>query len=144
MTSRKPSRNPMRSLCAQVDPEDGVDPRELARRNRASETGRRKAWQLCSQVARTLGDVLAGQCDDDLLWGLDVVSVEPAPDSSRLLVTVALPPSSDPVDPVDVVAHLRRASGLLRCEMAAAITRRKAPVLVFRLVEAPAAGGSPF
>jgi ribosome-binding factor A len=108
-----------------------VDPRELMRLGRSPRDGRRKAWQLCSQVARTLGEVLAGQCDDDLLCSLDVVSVEPAPDSSRLLVTIGFSAGSKPVDPARVLDRVRRASGLLRSEVAAAITRRKVPVLIY-------------
>ena len=56
---------------------------EGAGRLRPAQPDRRKAWQLCSQVARTLSDVLAGQCDDQLLCSLDVLKVEPAPDTSR-------------------------------------------------------------
>ena len=48
----------------------------------------RKAWQLCRQVGHTLDEVLA-ECGDAVLQGLRVESVEPFPDASRLLVTVA-------------------------------------------------------
>jgi ribosome-binding factor A len=37
------------------------------------------------------------------------------------------------LDPAEVLEHLDRASPRLRCEVAAAITRRRAPTLVFRL-----------
>src|SRR4051812_4307536 len=97
---RKPSRRQMRAVCDEVGPDDGVDPRELARarmkqhRGAGSTSGPkgpgRKAWQLGRQVAETLDAVLAGESRDELLRGLRVVSVTPAPDASRLLVTVAL------------------------------------------------------
>jgi ribosome-binding factor A len=143
-TMTSPKRSPKRipALSADVSPDDGVDPRELMRQGRSPRDGRRKAWQLCSQVARTLREVLAGQCDDDLLSSLDVASVEPAPDSSRLLVTIGFSAGSKPIDPIKVLAHLRRASGMLRCEVAAAITRRKVPVLVYCVAEPPIPGGS--
>ena len=32
-----------------------------------------------------------------------------------------------------VLEHLQRASGHLRCEVAAAVTRKRAPLLVYRL-----------
>ena len=49
----------------------------------------RKAFQLCHQVAETLEEVLA-ECGDGVLQALRVLDVEPAPDASRLLVTVAV------------------------------------------------------
>ena len=49
----------------------------------------RKALQLCHQVAETLEEVLA-ECGDGLLQALRVLDVEPAPDASRLLVTLAV------------------------------------------------------
>jgi ribosome-binding factor A len=94
----------------------------------------RKTLQLCRQVAETLGSVLAGQCDDVVLQGLDVVDISPAPDASRLLVMVR---PLDPEEPGRVLERLDRASGRLRSEVAAAITRRKTPVLAFRLAAPP-------
>jgi ribosome-binding factor A len=64
--------------------------------------------------------------------------VEPAPDASRLLVTVAVDATPDELfDPGFVHDHLARASGHLRSEVAGAITRKRAPVLVYRLAANP-------
>jgi ribosome-binding factor A len=89
--------------------------------------------QLCHQVAETLEEVLA-ECGDAVLQALRVLDVEPAPDASRLLVTVAVDdfPEGD-LNPDRVHDHLARASGHLRSEVATAITRKRAPVLVYRL-----------
>ncbi|WP_165230728.1 ribosome-binding factor A [Aquisphaera insulae] len=98
----------------------------------------RKALQLCHQVAETLDEILA-ECADPLLQGLRVVDVEPAPDVSRLLVTVALDePAEDtpPMDPRRIHDHLAKAAGHLRSEVAGAITRKRAPMLVYRIVPA--------
>ena len=84
-------------------------------------------------MERTLSAVLAGECDDDLLRDLVVLSVVPAPNAGRLLVTIALPASAG----VSVEEALRRccgASGHLRGEVAAAVSRRKTPELAFRVV----------
>lgn len=94
----------------------------------------RKALQLCHQVAETLEAVLA-ECGDSLLQGLRVLDVEPAPDATRLLVTVAVeegPPDAK-LDINRVHEHLTRASGHLRSEVATAITRKRTPMLVYRL-----------
>lgn len=130
LPGRKPSRRVLRSLCGEVGPGDGLDPR-LEPRGAAAGKGGRKARQLCAQVAETLNLALASS-PDDLLAGLTVVAVEPAPDSSRLLATVA-PPAGERPDPSDLMDHLERASARLRSEVARAITRKKAPALAFRI-----------
>ncbi len=132
MKSKKPSRHEMLSSCADVGPDDGLDPRAFFRKPSAG-VPNRKALQLCRQAAQTLGQILAGECGDDLLRELIVESVQPAPNASRLLVTVALALSAAGVDPSEVLACLNRAHGRLRSEVAAAINRRKAPDLVFRV-----------
>ena len=96
--------------------------------SRAPDAQGRKALQLCRQVAEALHWALGG-CGDAVLHALRVVSVEPAPNAVRLLVTV----EADGVAPVAALEHLRRAAGLLRSEVAAGINRRRAPELTFRV-----------
>jgi ribosome-binding factor A len=113
---------------------------QQARRARRVESRGRptghKAWQLCRQVAVTLDEVLA-ECGDGVLRGLRVVSVAPFPDASRLLVTLT---SIDDrpgavIGAGSVLEHIEHAAGHLRCEIASAVTRKRAPVLVYQLVE---------
>jgi hypothetical protein len=143
MKRKRSSTKYVRALCVAVDPDDGIDPRERAQGGPPRRTDR-KARQLCAHVAETLGDVLAGQSGDDVLRSLYVVSVVPAPNVGRLLVTVApLPGASADLDPARVIAQLQHASARLRCAVAAAITRRRAPVLDYRFaLPAPPAGGA--
>ena len=58
----------------------------------------------------------------------------PAPDSSRLLVTLASAPSAPPLDLADVLARLERVKVPLRAGVAAAIHRRRTPELTYRLM----------
>jgi ribosome-binding factor A len=129
MTSRKISRRDLLASCDQPGPEDGRDPRR-DRREGSGKVPNRKALQLCAQVARTLANVLA-ECADDVLRDLVVQSVVPAPNASRLLVTVA--PAA--VEPELLAEHLSRARGKLRTEVAAGINRRRMPDLVFRVAD---------
>src|SRR6516162_7232294 len=108
MTSRKISRRTLLSSCAELGAEDGRDPR-LDRRDGSGKVGNRKALQLCSQVARTLMGVLA-ECGDDVLRDLVIESVTPAPNSSRLLVTVR---RTVPIDAALVLERLQRARARL-------------------------------
>jgi ribosome-binding factor A len=122
----------MRRLAAELGPEDGTDPRLVPREE--LRVTNRKALQLCGQVERALHGVLASLADD-VIRELLVVSVEPAPNAGRLLVTLARSPAADPaVGPDAVEARLSGAIGLLRSEVARAVVRRRAPELAFRLV----------
>jgi ribosome-binding factor A len=131
MKSRKPSRKDILSAAADIRPDDGLDPR--FDRPGGRRPGKRKTLQLCREAERTLGAVLSGECDDDVLRQLMVLSVAPAPNAGRLLVTVALPASAG-VSAEEVLQRLLRMSGRLRGELAASVSRRKAPELAFRVV----------
>jgi ribosome-binding factor A len=134
MNRKKPSRRQLQSLCADIHPDDGVDPKEFFRPTRRIRAVDRKTLQLCSQVADTLNLVLSGECADELLQCLQVVEVRPAPDASQLLVLVS-PSSAGPVpDPAAIMQHLAAANRRLRAEVASAIVRRRAPKLVFQYV----------
>ncbi len=94
---------------------------------RASPRHAHKDQQLCAQVAALVGVALA-ELDDPVLASLTVASVAPAPDASRVLVTV-LDPDGHPVD--EVVARLFRLRGHLRAEVAVGVTRKRVPDLAF-------------
>src|SRR5262249_45135850 len=91
MKPRKPSRKDILSAASDVRPGDALDPRFDRRGDRPP--GRRKTLQLCREAERTLRAVLGGECED-LLRELVVLSVVPAPNAGRLLVTVAVPASA--------------------------------------------------
>ena len=141
----------MSAVCDELGPDDGVDPRDDARarvkQHRALRGGSgegdgdgdgpgrvpgRKGRQLGRQVAETLDALLAGETRDACLRDLIVVSAVPAPDASRLLVTVAPRDSGSPTPPAEVLERLGKASGWLRAEVASAVTRKRAPSLAFR------------
>jgi len=133
MTAKKTSKKEMLPLCGEIHPEDGMDPREFARKGRPRK-GDRKVRQLCSQVADTLSQVLSGECGDELLQSLQIVAVDPAPDATQLVVTVRAGLPGEVVDPGEVSARLANNMGRLRYEVAAAITRKRAPKLLFRVL----------
>ena len=77
--------------------------------------GNRKALQLCRQVQRALIYAL-GDCNDEVLAGLYVESVDPAPNEKHLMVTVS--PLDADVSPEDVLVRLHHVLGKLRSEIA--------------------------
>jgi ribosome-binding factor A len=83
-----------------------------------------------------LNYVLSGDCDDEILQDLQVMSVVPAPNASQLLVTVYPVVATDATfDPAEVRRGLLEALGRLRSEVASSITRRKAPKLLFQVIQ---------
>ena len=143
MNRKRPSKRQMQSLCGEIHSDDGIDPTEFFRPVRKRNSNHRKAQQLCHQVADTLSLVLSGEFGEELR-DLRVVAVTPAPDATQLLVLVAPAIAADSVDPDAVVAKLAAVAGRLRGEVAAAITRRRAPKLLFQFVagQSPEAGQS--
>lgn len=129
--AKRPSQKEMASLADQLGPEDGIDPR-LIRPNLEGRTVRRNTLQLCSQVSRALSVSLAA-CADDVLRDLQIVGVVPAAGAGRLLVTVARSPAAELLEEAVIQARLHKAAALFRAEVAAAVHRRRAPELIFRL-----------
>lgn len=140
MALNKRMREQMRALCGEIHEDDGVDPREFFNAGRVGRKQDHKAKQLCRQVAETVDQVLAGETGDDALRCLRVAAVRPAPDASRLLVLVVADCPPDDFCRDQTEARLQASAGRLRTAVAAAITRRKAPLLTFALL-GPLAGG---
>lgn len=133
MKSRKQWLKEVASLCAEIGPEDGVDPRQVFHRA-AKKQSHRKTYQVCKQAEKTLNLIMASESVEPLLRELVVRAVEPAPDSSHLLVIVEvnLTTQSEP----EVQEALERASGQLRSAIAMDINRKRAPQISFRLIAA--------
>ena len=132
MTRQHRSPPRLRPLCAEVDPDDGLAPPAFFRPTGGRKAVDRQALQLCGPVASTRHRALVDR-DAALLRNLHVLRVSPAPDTSQLLVIVAPVTADAALDPRAVLARLAAASGRLRAEGAAAITRRRAPKLLFQL-----------
>lgn len=131
MSRRKRQANEWMNLAANLGREDGGDPREFHSKPwNAPRKANRKGQQLCEQVREALLTSLPG-CADRVLQSLVVVGVQPAPNSGRLLILVAIPGD---VDQCGVTEALSRANGFLRAQVAAAIHRRRAPELSFEVI----------
>jgi ribosome-binding factor A len=129
----KKTRKQMLAHCDELRDDDGVDPREFFRPPSPRPKHDRKTLQLCSQVAETLSLIFAGELNDGLLQVLQVVSVDPAPNGSQLAVTLRAPTPLDEALAEQTQQRLNQAAPWLRCEVAAAITRKRTPRLIFRL-----------
>jgi ribosome-binding factor A len=140
MTSNKPFKRRLPPLCSELHDDDGVDPREFFRQGKPRRKAGRKTLQLCNQVRDTLNYLLSGDSADDLLALFQVADVRPAPDASQLLVVVfPAVQLAEPLDHSEILDRLTAASGRLRAGVAAAITRKRAPKLLFQAIDTPAA-----
>ncbi len=129
MPSSKREAEDVRALCAQIHPDDGIDPREDKRREVVRTTRHDyKMKQLCKQVANALQLVLPNLQMTEVIG---ISSVEPAPNAGRLRVMVAV---IDSCDSQQVIAQLDRFRSCLRKEVAQAISRRRVPELVFSII----------
>ena len=134
MTLSKRTREQLLAFCGEIHDDDCVNPREFFKPQRNIQKQNRKAKQLCRQVAETLELVLSGECSDELLQSLHVLTVEPAPDASRLLVKLCADVPPERFDRQAILNLVAGQSGRLRCEVATAITRKRTPTLVFDVV----------
>ena len=97
--------------CGQLGADDGVDPNEFFKSSSSRTKSNKKSIQLCRQVSCCLSLVL-GDCDDPIVQSLSVVEVIPAPNSSRLLVVLA-------VDELPLEMDRDRVEGLMLARYAA-------------------------
>lgn len=134
MTLDKRIREQLLAHCGQLHDDDGVDPRQFFRKEKNRTQQHYKAQQLCKQVAETLALVLASEFADDRLHNLQIEKVEPAPNASQLSVTFRTETVCTLVENEAILTRLNMVGGQLRAAVAAAITRKRAPKLVFRLV----------
>lgn len=132
MSRRRQKADEFKSLAADRSAEDGGDPREFHQKPwDAPKQAGRKAQQLCRQARDALHGAL-GACGDSAVQAATVLAVEPAPHTGRLRVVLGAPAD---VARESVEAAVMRAAGHLRAEVAAAISRRHAPELVFEVIE---------
>ena len=125
----------LRKYCGELNEDDAIDPRDYFKPARPIDKQTKKAKQLCRQVAETLEMVLSGETRDEILSCLHVVNVIPAPDSSRLLVTLQPDFADHQFQLGEIEERLTRHQGRLRTEVAASIHRKKTPILAFNVIQ---------
>jgi ribosome-binding factor A len=135
MSNRNEPQKKHNESCEEFGPDDGLDPREFVKKYRSKPRKTcRKDLQLCGQIMRALSVILTS-CRDEVLQSLEVIDVAPAPNASRLLVTLGFAPSAESRDPLMALAHVEAASAKIRAELASEITRRKMPDLMYKMVD---------
>jgi hypothetical protein len=119
--------------CAELRPEDGIDPAVLfGRRRRRSGRGR-KDRQLCRQAFEAFCLVMEELSLEPWAADLFVVEVTPAPDASRLRVAIGIFSDLAMEEALGRVERLTALSAQFRWELGRAIARKRVPELFFEL-----------
>lgn len=121
------------SLSASAQPDDGIDPRYDQRGAPSAPNIDRKAAQLCAQVRRALEFAIPDTLQDTEFDAM-VVDVQPAPNTSHMLVLLSSLTPLDEATSQQLELTLMQHSGQLRTAVAQFIQRRKAPTLSFRVI----------
>lgn len=134
MTQSGKSR--LRDLCARLH-EDDTDPR-LDHKHTQHRAFRphRKDQQLCKQVRHALEHAIATLSIGHHDQVLSVVSVEPDPGTSRMVITLA-PQGSSPRARDAAMRALPALAPTLRAELARTLSRKRLPPLHCVLLPAP-------
>ena len=119
----------LRALCAWVNEDDGLNPK-FEKKDVARNGAIKKDWQLCKQVLLALSSALQSEATDARLRDIEIVSVDPDPDSSRMRVGIR-PHEGARIELHDALTSLRNARGFLRSCVGEAISRKRVPELVF-------------
>ncbi len=122
----------IKALCSEVSEDDGIHPRELAKKERKKRIDY-KSLQLSKQAERALHLEWSGVFATSVLADLKIHSVEPEPQSQRLIVTIILD-SACSCSEKEVLVKLTNERGHLRSIIARAIHRKKVPELAFRII----------
>lgn len=128
-------RASMLESCGEIHEDDGVDPRTYFQPRR-NQKENRKTKQLCQQIARTI-NLCLNDCDNPIVQAMFLVGVQPAPDSSCLLLHIEV--DIDDFDCDAALDAVRQQVPRLQFEIARSINRKRVPNLVFSVASA---GGS--
>ncbi len=111
----------------------GVDPKLFfhAREDRKINY---KAQQVSKEVERTLSFILNSNKAGEILQSLNLLYVEPLPNSSHLIVVVSPGYSETSLSEREILEALQNASGWIRKEIGYSLHRRRVPELSFRVL----------
>ena len=140
MTKNPHTQSRILGHCDVLNEDDQVDPRQYFAIGNRGKRENHKTKRLCRQVAQTLDLVLSGECRNEKLQGLHVLSVDPAPDATQLSVTLLTDGPCTESEKTEILSLLSVLRGRLRSEVAAAISRKKTPNLLFRVISPPQCG----
>ncbi|AJQ94098.1 ribosome-binding factor A [Gynuella sunshinyii] len=119
-------------LCDEPGPEDGVDPRELARFRLTRKTKQNRPLEKVAQ--RTISLWIMAELADDVFRDIDVAAVQLTEDGQFLWVLIHHYSSAQAQTEV-ALQKLNALQGYLRAQVARAVNRKRVPVLKFEVLQ---------
>jgi len=121
------------SLCAEIGPEDGIDPRYL-KKFTCDKNYDQKSSRLCNEVSKVLSLVLAGDMGNPVLQALQVMNVSTESGGEFLNIRLAHYETHFNVNEQQLISELKRVQGYLRSAISQRINRKRVPALKFTYV----------
>jgi len=121
-----------RLFCGEIGPDDGVDPRLVARAT-DRKTRNHKGKQLGKEARHMLSMVFAGELSDPVLQNLEVIDVSASDDGQFLIVSLAATGTGFEFDETQVLEKCQAVQGYLRSAIASSVKRKRVPTLKFEL-----------
>ncbi|WP_428242763.1 ribosome-binding factor A [Gynuella sp.] len=119
-------------LCDEPGPEDGLDPRYLARFCLTRKTKRNQPLEKVAQ--RTISLLLMAELADDVFRDIEVAAVQLSEDGQFLWVSI-YHYSSVQAQLETVLQELNAVQGYLRAQVARVVNRKRVPVLKFKVLK---------
>ena len=123
----------VRLFCGEIGPDDGVDPRIVARAM-DRKTRNHKGKQLGKEARHCLSMIFAGELGDPVFQDLEVIDVAATDDGQFLIVSLVRLDTNGELDDALVVEKCQAVQGYLRAAIASSVNRKRVPVLKFELL----------
>lgn len=133
MNQSKNWRTVANKLCAEIGPEDGIDPRIIARAMDKKSKGH-KSQQLGKEAWHTVSIIFSGELSDPLFQDIEVLDVTVSDDGQFLVIALSQVDTGYEFDQAIVLEKCRAVQGYLRSAIADTVHRKRVPSLKFEWV----------
>lgn len=134
MKQSKDWLNEARKFCGDIGPDDGIDPRFIAR-TMDRKARNHKSRQLSKEARHTLSMIFSGELGDPVFHELEVVDVAAADDDQFLIVSLARLDKNVEASEAQILEKCQAVQGFLRAAIAGSVKRKRVPTLKFELLQ---------
>ncbi len=134
MKDRKTWLKQAKQLCDSIGPEDGLDPRALAKAS--ARTMSHKNQQFCSAARHAIALVLSGELGDPAFQELELLDVSLNEDGQFIIVTIRYFGDGLLANEQQAASKLQAVQGYLRSAIARSVNRKRVPGIRFNLFSA--------
>ncbi|MCP3674139.1 MAG: ribosome-binding factor A [Gammaproteobacteria bacterium] len=122
-----------KKLCGEIGPEDGVDPRIIAR-TMERKSGNRKSQQLAKEARHVITMVFAGELCDPVFEDIEIVDVTVSEDGQFFVVSLTQADTDYEYDEQAILEKCMVVQGYLRSAIAQTVKRKRVPSMKFEWV----------